>query len=97
MSSATCMAYQDAGTLCRAPASILLALTTPAWAGPVRCTTDEEPALQRRQTVCSDGSRATSSWSPSLQHWQTTITPPPGQTCTGRLDPRTHQWEGRCR
>jgi hypothetical protein len=23
--------------------------------------------------------------------------PPPGQTCTGRLNPQTRQWEGRCR
>jgi hypothetical protein len=32
-----------------------------------------------------------------LQRWDTTVTPPPGQTCTGRLNPQTRQWEGRCR
>ena len=43
----------------------------------VRCTTYEEKAMQRLQTLCSDGTRATSSWSSSLQAWQTTVTPPP--------------------
>ena len=77
--------------------TLVLALTTPPWAGPVRCQTYEEKALQRLQAVCSDGTRATSTWSPSLQVWQTTVTPPPGQTCQGRLHPHTRQWEGRCR
>jgi hypothetical protein len=31
------------------------------------------------------------------ERWESTITPPPGQTCTGQLHPKTHQWEGRCR
>ena len=54
-------------------ALLLLALLTPAGAGAVRCTTYEEKSLQRLQTMCSDGSRATSYWSPSLQQWQTTV------------------------
>jgi hypothetical protein len=70
-------------------------LVRPAWSAP-RCTTYEERSLQRWQTVCSDGARATSTWSPSLQTWQTTVTPPPGQTCTGRLNPRIRSWAGRC-
>jgi hypothetical protein len=72
-------------------------LATPAWAGSTHCTTYEEQALGRRQTLCADGTRAVSTWSPTLQQWQTTVTPPPGQTCTGRLNPKTRQWEGRCR
>jgi len=69
--------------------ALLLALTTPALAAPpTRCLTYPEPSMGRWQTICDDGSRATTYWSPSLQQWTTTITPPPGRTCEG---------EGRCR
>ena len=74
-----------------------LAVLLPALAGPVRCTTYKEQTMNRLQTLCSDGTRATSTWSPTLQQWTITVTQPPGQTCTGRLNPRTRQWEGRCR
>jgi hypothetical protein len=78
--------------------SLLLVLASAAGAGPaVRCQTYPEPTLGRLQTVCSDGTRAISTWSPTLRQWTTTVTPPPGQTCQGRLNPKTHQWEGRCR
>jgi hypothetical protein len=73
--------------------ALLLALASPA----VHCTTYEEKTLGRLQTLCADGTRAVSTWSPTLQQWQTTITPPPGRTCQGRLSPKTRQWEGRCR
>jgi hypothetical protein len=76
-------------------ALLLLALVSPAWAGP-RCTTYEEKTLGRLQTVCDDGTRAVSTWNRTLERWETTVTPPPGQTCTGRLH-KTRQWEGRCR
>jgi hypothetical protein len=76
---------------------LLLALATPAWAGDVRCTTYEERTLDRLQTICSDGSRATSYWNKTLSRWESTVSPPPGQTCAGRLNPKTRQWEGRCR
>ena len=75
---------------------LLLALASPALAGP-RCLTYEEKTLGRLQTLCDDGSRAVSTWSPTLQRWDTTVTPPPGQTCTRQLNPKTRQWEGRCR
>ena len=65
---------------------LLLALASPALAGPVRCTTYEEKTLGRLQTLCDDGSRAVSTWSPTLGRWDTTVTPPPGQTCTGRFN-----------
>jgi hypothetical protein len=55
------------------------------------------PTLNRYDSLCDDGTRAVSTWSPTLQQWTTTVTPPPGQTCTGRLNPKTRQWEGRCR
>jgi hypothetical protein len=76
---------------------VLLALASPALAGPVRCTTVEEKTLGRLYTICDEGTRATSTWSPTLQRWDTTVTPPPGQRCTGALNPKTRQWEGRCR
>jgi hypothetical protein len=77
---------------------LLLALTTPTGAAtPTRCTTVEEKTLGRLQTICADGTRAVSTWSPTLGRWDTTVTPPPGQTCTGQMNPRTHQGEGRCR
>jgi hypothetical protein len=78
--------------------TLLVALATPAGAAtPPRCQTYPEPSMGRWQTICSDGSRAVSTWSPSLQRWETTVTPPPGQRCTGALNPKTRQWEGRCR
>jgi hypothetical protein len=76
---------------------LALALASPAGAGPVRCTTVEEPTLNRLQTICSDGTRAVSTWSPTLQQWTTTILPPPGQRCTGVFNPKTQQVEVYCR
>jgi hypothetical protein len=79
---------------------VLLAL---AWAvpaiasGPVRCTTYEEKTLDRLQTICDDGTRAVSTWNRTLERWESTVTPPPGQTCSGRFNPRTQQVEVRCR
>jgi hypothetical protein len=80
--------------------ALLLALVwvSPTLAGPaVRCQTSHEPTLNRLQTLCSDGTRVVSTWSPTLQRWDTTVTPLLGQTCTGQLNPRTHQVEVRCR
>ena len=73
---------------------LLLALASPAWAGPVRCQTYHEPILGRLQTLCDDGTRAVSTWSPTLQQWQTTVTPPPGQTCQARVNPHTPRGRG---
>jgi len=77
--------------------ALLLALASPALASPVRCTTYEEKTLGRLQTLCDDGTRAISTYNRTLERWESTVTPPPGQTCTGQLNPRTQQWEGRCR
>jgi len=77
--------------------ALLLALASPALAGPGRGTTYEEQTLGRWQTLCDDGTRAVSTWNRTLSRWESTVTPPPGQTCTGPLNPRTHQWEGRYR
>ena len=70
---------------------VLLLLATPTWAGPVRCTTYHEPTLNRLQTLCSDGTRAVSTWSPTLQRWDTTITASPRPTFTVTMIPRTQQ------
>lgn len=78
-------------------ALLLLALESATLAGPVRCTTYEERTLGRLQTLCADGTQAVSPWSHTLGRWDTIIRPPPGQACTGQLNPRTRQWEGRCR
>jgi hypothetical protein len=53
--------------------------------------------LGRLQTLCDDDTRAVSTWSSTLQRWDTTVTPPPGQTCQGQLNPRTQAVEIRCR
>jgi hypothetical protein len=48
---------------------VLLALVwaMPALAGgPVRCTTYAEKTTNRLQTLCDDGTRAVSTWSPTL-------------------------------
>jgi len=79
-------------------AVLLLTLASPALAGPsVRCQTYEEKTLGRLQTVCDDGTRAVSTYNRTLERWDTTVTPPPGQTCTGQMNPRTRQVEVRCR
>jgi hypothetical protein len=76
--------------------ALLLILASPALGGPT-CTTYEEKALNRLQTLCNDGTRAVSTWNQTLSRWESTVTSRPGQTCTGQLNPKTHRWEGRCR
>ncbi len=49
------------------------------------------------QTLRDDGTRAVSTYNRTLDRWETAVLPPPRQTCTGRLNPKTRQWEGRCR
>jgi hypothetical protein len=71
-------------------AALLFALASPAWAGgPQRCLTYEERTMQRLQTLCADGTRAVSTWSPTRQQWTTTVTPPAGQTGTGQMNAQT--------
>jgi hypothetical protein len=56
--------------------ALLLALTSPALAGPT-CTTYEEKTLNRLHTLCSDGTRAVSIYNWTLERWDTTITGSP--------------------
>ena len=63
---------------------LVLAWASPAQAGGTHCITYEEKSLGRWQTLCSDGTRAVLRWNTVLDRWDTAVTPPPGQTCTGR-------------
>jgi hypothetical protein len=76
---------------------LLLALASPALAGPVRSTAYEEKTLGRLQTLCADGTRAVSTWSLTLRRWETTITASLRQTYTGQMNPRTQQVKIRFR
>ena len=73
-----------------------LLLVRPAWAA-TRCTTYEVKSLGRLQTICDDGTRAIHRYNQTLSQWESTVTSPPGKTCTGQMNPKTRQWEGRCR
>jgi hypothetical protein len=75
----------------------LLLLTTPAWAGSVRCTTYEERSLGRWQTLCDDGTQAVTTWSSTRGGWQTTITESPQSCRTCRPHTTGHSLEVRCR
>ncbi len=88
----SCISGQGAATHMNKTLILVLVLALvwaiPALAGPaMRCQTHHEPTLKRLQTLCDDGTRAVSTWGPTLQQWQTTITPEAGKTCTGRLNP----------
>jgi hypothetical protein len=78
--------------------TLLLAVAL-SWTPPSqsRCTTHEVRSLGRWETLCSDGTRAIHTYNKTLSRWESTVTPPPGQTCTGRVNPKTRQWEGHCR
>jgi len=67
-----------------------LAATTP-------CITYQEQALGRLQTLCDDGTRGISTYNRALEHWDTTITASPKQSCTEQMHSKTRQVEVRCR
>jgi hypothetical protein len=75
----------------------LLLWVRPLWAETPRCLTSEEKTLGRLQTLCDNGTRAVSTYNRTPERWESTVTLPPGKTCTGHLNPRTRQWERRCR
>jgi hypothetical protein len=66
---------------------LLLALASPALAGPVRCTTYEEKTMGRLQTLCDDGSLAVSTWNRTLERWETMVTSPPSSN-RSKIDPQ---------
>jgi hypothetical protein len=77
--------------------AVVLGVMSPALAGAVRCTTYEEKTLGRLQTLCDDGTRAIHTYNRTLGRWESTVTPPPGPTCRGRLQACTRPWERRGR
>jgi hypothetical protein len=90
----------------RLPTLLLVAVLVwvrPTGDGLGRCQTSLEPTLGRAQTLCNDGTRATSYWNRTLERWETTLTESPRPSCTWqRRTPRP--WgasapaplEGRC-
>jgi hypothetical protein len=77
--------------------ALLFALTNPALASAVRCTTYEEQTLNRLQTICDDGTRAVSTYNRVLGRWDTTITDNPRQACTAKVNPVTKAVDLKCR
>jgi hypothetical protein len=74
----------------------LLFMATPALAGPT-CTTYEEKTLNRLHTLCSDDTRAVSTYNRTLERWDTTITGSPRKACTGQMNAVAKQVEMHCR
>ena len=67
--------------------AVLLALASPALAGPVRCTAYEQKTMNQLYTLCDDGSRAVSTWDQTLERWETTVTSPPSSN-RSKIDPQ---------
>src|SRR5919198_3830976 len=72
--------------------ALLLGLASPGLTGEVRCTTSQNTILNRLETLCDDGTRATSYWNTILERWETTVQPAPStrQACTARVNPLTN-------
>jgi hypothetical protein len=71
-------------------------LVRPAWSATL-CTTYEEQTLGRLQTLCSDGTRAISTYNRTLERGDTTITESPRKACRGYMNAITKEIEVRCR
>jgi hypothetical protein len=67
----------------------LLALASPGLGAALTCTTYQGKTLGRLQTLCSDGTRATSYGNGTLKRWQATVRPAPGarRSCTTPMQP----------
>jgi hypothetical protein len=78
--------------------ALLLWLANPGLTGELHCTTTQNTILNRLETLCDDGTRATSYWNAVLERWETTVQPGPRprQSCQARADPLTRQIEVRC-
>ena len=66
-------------------------LVRPAWSA-TRCLTYEEKALGRLHTVCSDGTRAVSTWNKTLSRWESTVTPPTSRHHDDKWRPHPKAW-----
>jgi hypothetical protein len=74
----------------------LLGLASLGLGAALTCTTYQEKSLGRLQTLCSDGTRATSYSNRTLERWETTITESPRTSCTTRMHPQAKHVEVRC-
>jgi hypothetical protein len=61
--------------------ALLLGLASPALTIEVHCTTTQNTILNRLETLCNDGTRATPYWNEALQRWDTIISENPRKTC----------------
>jgi hypothetical protein len=79
--------------------TLLLGLVSSSRAATVRCSMYENTLLNRLETLCDDGTRATSYWNNILERWETTVQPAPStrQACTARVNPLTKAVEVQCR
>jgi hypothetical protein len=79
--------------------TLLLGLASSVLAGEVRCTTTQNMILNRLETLCDDGTRATSYWNTILERWDTTVQPAPStrQACTARVNSLTKAVDVQCR
>jgi hypothetical protein len=79
--------------------ALLVGLTSLGLAAALNCTTYQEKTLGRLQTLCSDGTRATSYWNRTLERWETTVQPAPGarRSCTTQRHLQTKAVQVRCR
>jgi uncharacterized membrane-anchored protein len=79
--------------------ALLLGLASPSLAATVRCRTYENTLLNRLETLCDNGTRATSYWNTILERWDTTVQPAPStrQACTARVNSLTKAVEVQCR
>jgi hypothetical protein len=77
----------------------LLVQASPGLGAALNCTTYQEKTLGRLQTLCSDGTRATSYWNRTMERWETTVQPAPGarSSCTTQRHPQTKDVQFRCR
>ena len=77
----------------------LLVLVGPNLGAALTCTTYPEKTLGRWQTLCSDGTRATSYWNGTMERWETTVQPAPGarRSCTTQRHPQTKNVQVHCR
>ncbi len=77
----------------------LLGFASPGLGAALTCMTYEEKTLGRLQTLCSDGTRATSYWNATLGRWDTTVQPAPGvrRSCTTQRHPQTKDVHVHCR
>jgi hypothetical protein len=72
-------------------AALGLLILASAGGSATHCTTRYDEALQRWESVCTDGSRATTHWDAGLQRYDTSLTKAP----QGHMPPRSWPTPGK--